>query len=71
MFRAFASVIVLFGIGAIVGCSNEPGPTEKGGGFQLPPDAKKAMDESAKPGQTIAPDMMDQMKKKPSAAKKP
>ena len=60
MSRTLANVIVVCGILATVGCSSEPGPTEKGGGFQLPPEAQKAQEEAAK---TTPDQMMEKMKK--------
>jgi hypothetical protein len=58
MRRIIAHGAILCGILAVSGC--EPGPTEPGGGFQLPPDAQKAQEEASK--QT--PDQMMEMMKK-------
>lgn len=54
MYRTHVSSLVALGILAAAGCGG-PGPTEQGGGYQLPPDAKKAQEEAAKenPEQTM------------------
>jgi hypothetical protein len=60
MIQRFASCVVFFGAMAVLGCSSEPGPTEKGGGFQVPPEALKAQEEASKK----TPDQMMEMMKK-------
>jgi hypothetical protein len=47
MCRSLVNGLVVCGILATAGCG-EPGPTDPGGGFQLPPEAKKAQEEAAK-----------------------
>ena len=59
MCRTLANSLVVLGILAAAGCGG-PGPTDPGGGYPLPPDAKKAQEEASK----VTPDqMMEQMKK--------
>lgn len=58
MCRTLANGIVFLGILAAAGCGG-PGPTDPGGGYQLPPDAKKAQEEAAK---ATPEQMMEKMK---------
>ena len=68
MIRMFANSVVFVGAMAVLGCSDGPGPTEKGGGFQLPPEAQKAQEEAAK---KTPDEMMEMMKKNPGKAGDP
>lgn len=59
MYRTLANGFVVLGILTVAGCGG-PGPTEPGGGYQLPPEAKKAQEEAAK---ETPEQMMEKMKK--------
>lgn len=59
MNRTHAISLVALGILSVAGCGG-PGPTDPGGGYQLPPEAKKAQEEAAK---ETPEQMMEKMKK--------
>ena len=59
MNRTHANSLVVLGILVAAGCGG-PGPTDPGGGYQLPPEAKKAQEEAAK---ETPEQMMEKMKK--------
>lgn len=64
---AIAGVMVVFGILTVSGCGG-PGPTEPGGGAQLPPDSLKAQEEANK---KKPEEMMEMMKANPGKAGDP
>ncbi len=66
MIQRFACGVAFLGALAILGCG-EPDPTEKGGGFQVPPEAQKAQEEASKK----TPDQMMEMMKKTGKAGDP
>ena len=68
MIQKFVGCVVFFGAMAVLGCSDGPGPTEKGGGFQLPPEAQKAQEDASKKSPE---EMMEMMKKSQGKAGDP